>query len=599
MACILAVEDEADLLDLLKEELEAEGHEVITACDGQNALEKLASFVPEIIISDISMPSMDGFEFLESFRSTFPALADTPFLFLTALADREDELRAREYGVDDYLTKPIDFDMLHSVLATRLRQVARMNDHKEQQMLKLYTALSPQAAPPENLATAEAEAMEDIAIDPISEALDPPAAENAGHMTDYEGDNEIPLDLVPLSDEPETTEEENPDVEAIIKEAPEVTGKRVFGSLLRFPNLSPLDQKLQTGGRSLASRIVGRAIELLKRMVCEEAFVSGMADGEIVVSYRESNEAQAREISQQLSENLQTELLEDQRDSLKHDYDLTDEMIDQALIVSESLFEIKLSRDELVTREAFEKSVTDVIEKTRNNPRAPNLLVSSIKKDDGHLAQLKLISRSNDPLPICFFNYDEASKQKLRASFTFFGSSNREKASYLVDALTLDLMGDATRNIGSKDIAVVDVHFETLASMIYATSYIRKFLTFAENTPYAFMLNIRSTPKELTTARLEELLRPLGKYGARRSIQISPTEILAYAEANMPVACFICSYPDLVAATGMNEVIPKARQLLAKSGKLLVLRGVPDTGMIENLKPLGFDGYAVDLTRDS
>ena len=48
----------------------------------------------------------------------------TRFLFLTALRNREDEIRARESGVDDYLTKPVDFDLLHSVLATRLRQVA-------------------------------------------------------------------------------------------------------------------------------------------------------------------------------------------------------------------------------------------------------------------------------------------------------------------------------------------------------------------------------------------------------------------------------------------------------------------------------------------
>lgn len=113
MVSVLAVEDEADLRDLLKEDLEAEGYDVVTASDGQEALEILANFVPDIVISDISMPILDGFGLLEQVRLNHPNLADTPFLFLTALADREDELRAREFGIDDYITKPVDFDRLH------------------------------------------------------------------------------------------------------------------------------------------------------------------------------------------------------------------------------------------------------------------------------------------------------------------------------------------------------------------------------------------------------------------------------------------------------------------------------------------------------
>lgn len=551
MACILAVEDEADLLDLLKEELEAEGHEVVTACDGHKALDKLASFVPDIVISDVSMPNMDGFALLENLRASYPALADTPFLFLTALADREDELRAREMGVDDYLTKPIDFDMLHSVLATRLRQVARMKDRKEQQMLKLYTALSPDTI---QLVTA-------------------PQAERscAAPATGIEDDESEPA------------------------EVNKIPGKRVFGSLFRFPNLASLSHKPPAAGKTATASVYARALEVLKRMVCEEAYVSGTRDGEIVVTYRQASESQARAMSRQLSTDFQSELLQDQREGLKQDYELTDEIIERALIVSESLFEIKLTRDELETQESFEKSVREIIEKTRNHPRAPNLLVSSIRKDDGHLAQLKLITRNNEPLPICFFNYDESSKQKLRASFTFFGKNNREKASYLVDALTLDLMGYASRWVGPRDIAVVDVHFETLASAIYATSYIRKFLHYTENTAYAFMLNIRATPKGMTPARLEEILRPLGKYAARRSIQVSPAEIAAFAEIEMPVACLVCSYSELVSSPAARDSIPRARQQLTRSGRLLVLRGIPDAGMIGDFKPLGFDGYAIDL----
>jgi len=593
MACILMVEDEADLRELLTEELESEGHEVAAASDGHMALEKLATFAPELVISDISMPGMGGFELLETFRASYPALADTPFLFLTALADRQDELHARQLGVDDYLTKPIDFDMLHSVLATRLRQVARMKDRKEQQMLKLYTALSDKPARPDSQPVTVSQESSGIATIPARED-----GRNIAHDTGHEYEIDAALDLHAASPVAAIPETPFPEEGTGINNSAESASKRVFGSLFKFPNLASLEQKTPCNGQSLPARTIARAAELLKLMVCDDAVVLETENSEIIVSYREADEAASGTMSRKLGSDLQSELIDDRQEVLKQEQGLTDEMINRALLVSESLFEIKLSREELATQDAFEKSILNVIERTRNNPHAPNLLASSIKKDKGYLAQLKLIASNDEPLPICFFNYDEASKQKIRACFAFFADSNREKASYLIDVLTLDLMGNAARRICPRDIAVVDVHFDTLATSTYATAYIRKFLAYAENTSYAFMLNIRSTPREMTAARLEEILHPLGKYGARRSIQINPAEIVSFAEVDMPVSCLVCSHPELIASPGSEIAIPQAKRLLGKSGKLLVLRGVPNAEMIEDFKSLDFDGYAVETTRD-
>lgn len=583
MARILAVEDEADLRDLLKEELEAEGHEVVTASDGNDAITKLASFSPEIVISDISMPGMDGFSLLEHFREAYPALDDTPFLFLTALANREDEIRAREVGVDDYLTKPIDFDMLHSVLTTRLRQVARMRERKEQQMLKLYNTLASEKgeavpAPQEHMAE---DSQDDKTNAMVLELIN----------SEWDATEEGPVPEAPAAGTHAPAEQDGSD----IKPAEETKPRRVFGSLFKLPNLGAFERNPKTKGRNLPARALSRAVELLKRLVCEEAYIATTDDGDIVASYRDLDEDQARAKSKELNKDLQEQLVAGQTEELKEEFDLSDEMIRNALIVSESLFEVALSRDSMESQESFEASIRDVIAKTRDNPRAPNLLVTSIRNDNGQLDQLKLIARNNDPLPICFFNYDEHSKQKIRASFAFFNASNSEKASYLLDALTLDLMEDAARQIGPKDIAVVDVHFQTLASRIYAATYIRKFLHYAENTTHPFMLNIRSMPQGTSTDHLEELLRPLGKYGARRSIQISPAEIGAFAESNMPVSCIVCSYPELMACPEAKPVIAQHKQTISSAGKLLVLRGVEDASAIEDLKPLGFDGFAVDV----
>ena len=68
---------------------------------------------------------MTGFELLERVTALAPRFADMPFIFLTALAQREAELKGRRLGADDYVTKPVDFDILASIVETRLARVAR------------------------------------------------------------------------------------------------------------------------------------------------------------------------------------------------------------------------------------------------------------------------------------------------------------------------------------------------------------------------------------------------------------------------------------------------------------------------------------------
>ena len=80
---------------------------------------------PDLVLCDVSMPAMTGFEVLERLNEIAPRLGHIPFIFLTALADRESELKGRRLGADDYVTKPIDFDRLLFIIDARLAGVAR------------------------------------------------------------------------------------------------------------------------------------------------------------------------------------------------------------------------------------------------------------------------------------------------------------------------------------------------------------------------------------------------------------------------------------------------------------------------------------------
>lgn len=122
---ILCIEDDRDTAGLIAEELADRGFEVSVVYGGQEGLMAIMRARPDLILCDISMPAMTGFEVLERLNQIAPSLGRIPFVFLTALADRETELKGRQLGADDYVTKPIDFDRLLFIINARIAGVAR------------------------------------------------------------------------------------------------------------------------------------------------------------------------------------------------------------------------------------------------------------------------------------------------------------------------------------------------------------------------------------------------------------------------------------------------------------------------------------------
>ncbi len=134
MTTILCIEDEPLLREEIVGELKDEGYEVLEAGDGREGLEMMLAHEPNLVICDINMPRMNGYDLVTTLRKQHLHLADTPFIYLSALADRGDILEGMSLGADDYLTKPVDFDLLLGKIETNLRQVDRMRARKEQQL---------------------------------------------------------------------------------------------------------------------------------------------------------------------------------------------------------------------------------------------------------------------------------------------------------------------------------------------------------------------------------------------------------------------------------------------------------------------------------
>jgi len=121
---LLVVDDEPNLLRAVAAVLRGEGFEITTARSGREALVAVAQSLPDLIVSDVRMPGMDGFQLARKLRaSTHSALV--PIVFLTAKDETEDRIEGFESGVDVYLTKPFEPDELVAVIKSVLARVER------------------------------------------------------------------------------------------------------------------------------------------------------------------------------------------------------------------------------------------------------------------------------------------------------------------------------------------------------------------------------------------------------------------------------------------------------------------------------------------
>jgi len=120
-ARILIVEDDADLIGIMRDILETDGHVVITVGNGPAALASFERDKPDLILSDIMMPDMDGFQVLQAIRSLPDGLA-VPFLFVSARSERRDLTRARDLGADDFIFKPFGVDELRKAVRAKLER---------------------------------------------------------------------------------------------------------------------------------------------------------------------------------------------------------------------------------------------------------------------------------------------------------------------------------------------------------------------------------------------------------------------------------------------------------------------------------------------
>ena len=124
---ILVIDDERDLIDLVRYNLEKEGFEVIAATDGQSGLEVASKHAPDLVVLDLMMPGFDGLQVCQRLRAD-PRTARMPVIMLTAKATEADRIVGLELGADDYITKPFSPQEVVARVKAVLRRVAAQHE---------------------------------------------------------------------------------------------------------------------------------------------------------------------------------------------------------------------------------------------------------------------------------------------------------------------------------------------------------------------------------------------------------------------------------------------------------------------------------------
>ena len=131
-AKLLLIDDEKSLLQNLKQILEFENFEVVTAANGYEGLSQYEKESPDLVICDIMMPEMDGYGFIKTMRNK--GYTSTPFIFLTAKSDYDDLREGMNFGADDYLVKPVKSSQLIDAINIRLQRKREINKKIEIQL---------------------------------------------------------------------------------------------------------------------------------------------------------------------------------------------------------------------------------------------------------------------------------------------------------------------------------------------------------------------------------------------------------------------------------------------------------------------------------
>ncbi len=558
-AKILCIDDEPGLREDIVEELRDAGYETVEAGDGRAGLEAIIAQKPDLVLCDITMPVMDGHSLLKELRDKHPDQADLPFIFLSALADRDHVIVGKRLGADDYLTKPIDFEMLLATVEARLGQIQRMETRKQEQLVKVFKAASQAAA-----AAAPAQAQ--------AAAPAPDAASRAGGDT---------------SGGPDRGRRAASGAElkgSLSRFAAQASGKVVAGRL-QLVGLDEIKAKLGERWQSHAKTVYDIAERVIERRISAQDVFSRDEKNNFVICFASLKEEEAAFKAKSIAEEIRAKVL-------GHDDDDEDwqAICDEASAISSDAYEIEVSPEEIEESEDVLDLLLGGLEKAASRARnAEATTLAQICKNCA-IELRPVVGRARGASSLAFCEFDGETGQRVQSLL-----GGRPLSSELAAELDNLMFAKAAEALFAQpaegaSVLIVSVSFSTLDNKRSLERYRRLCTSLTDAAKANVVFNVGKIPPDFLPAKIVFTVNNLRPYCRAIMVQLSSPELGNIDPAALQVPLLSCAYADLHQTLQENPkrlsvLIEKLKRTKAK----LLVHGVASDEDRRKLLSLGID----------
>lgn len=550
MAKILCIEDEASIRQDIVEELHDAGYETLTAGDGKAGLAAIKKHKPDLVLCDITMPKMDGFQLLAELRNNHPEFADLPFVFVSALADKKQIVEGKALGADDYLTKPIDFDLLLATVQSRLRQVERMTAKKEKELVKLYKAVAHDhpAGREERAPTA-----------PRPAAARGPAAP-AGQQENSPGLKERLSDL-----------------------ASHGAGQIVTGRF-HMIGLQRIRQEMEwrwTANALKAQAIAEQTIiasltsgDVLKRHGDHDFLVcfSGMSDSEVAKKVAVISDRIRRVI----------------RETCEHS---------ESADVSSEVYALDFTDDEIGGSDDALSLIAEKLDQASERAKAADDATLQEIYKTSKLTFRPIQTRTGGSTPFTIADFDADTRMKIERLRT-----SRTDPAHINAQIDFMILGRVTEHLyatqpAKRPTIVTPVHFPTAAYARYSRKHQELCRRLEEDIRNALIFNVKRIPADLMASRVTDVVNCLRPYSRARTVQIDAPSLNNLEPMVCQVAMIAIDFADIknILSTDWKTVENLIETAHANKARFLIDR-VPDSQSVQLIGGLGMDFVSVDAS---
>jgi|GEM_PF-1558640 len=578
-AVILCVEDEEDLRKDIVEELRDAGYQTIEAENGRIALDAILKSQPDLVISDITMPEMDGHALLEELRANHPDRCDMPFLFLSALAERDHLVKGKKLGADDYLTKPVDYELLLAAVESRLARVKQVAARQEEQLVKVYKAATEKAtqmAPPPSAPSAAPAA---AAATPATRADATAAAEKKPQAAHTPGGE---------------------DVAAHLQDVVTATPTRLVAGRVQLLGLDEIKAALGDRWERRSEVIFSLAERIIKKRIGPKDVCQRGTNGNFTICFTEADESAAAFKARGIAEEIRAVILgkefgDDDEAFSAEVKDLVEDISGadgkgSALSVEGEAHAVELGVEEVQECDDLIGLLTSRLEAAAEASKKAERATLMEVANQSRLELQPFEDQRGELTPFQFAVFDADTETKIDGLRSYRPSShdlNRDLDLLLLSKVAEEIL---RRPPGKNVVLVVNIHFSTIDNRQNLEKFKQLCGALTEPARAALIFNVVEIPSALLPAKVSEQFHGIRHFCRAMMAQTQPPALANIDPQMLRTPILTCRSRDLFkAAQRSGEALAGFLKKLRLQKTRLMVFGITNERERAQLRRLGVD----------